>query len=533
MEKNWQYTVGPDLADSWNVSADQMTYTYNLVQNATWSDGVPFTSADVVYSFGPQGPNTDGIVAFSSTVNSTVASVTAPNNYTVVFNMRHPVNTFDWNVLMSTVWVYPEHTWNGTNWEGTQWESSSAAMHPVGTGPFTLQNYVQGSSYTLVKNTHYFKAGLPYLNEIIGQIYDDPNAATAALESGSVDYLINEVPAADISSIVSNPNLGYAEAGNQGTDWYLLLNFRNPIIDNLLVRQALYLAINTSQISQDVFFGTTTPPTGIFNSNAPYYVPTSIPSFNPAMAEQLLNQAGYPVQANGSRFSLKMITWNEPDILQTSQLIVQWLKNVGINVNLVSVDKNTMISDTWTSPWSWDLSDIGTYPGGGPTPDSAARTFSDSTFDFSSVGGVPFTNGGAFHNATIDQLWAEAAYQINNTQRIQTYATLQQDLTDQLPYLVLAQGNFPQVYNKAFVGIPYAFISWSMFNSAATVWYNGTSSSTASTSITNASIGTTSTTTTSTSSSSSSTASTVYIGVGIVVVIVIAGAAYFATRRKK
>jgi peptide/nickel transport system substrate-binding protein len=484
-EKGWQYVVAPDLAQSWVISPDHLTYTFTLAKNVNWHDGQPFTSADVAYSFDQNGPNRNGSIAFSSAVDALLDHVETPDDYTVIFHMKKPTAEFDFFVTWSTVWVYPQHVWQGTDWSGTGWQGNPANQKPIGTGPFMFKEYVQGDHYTFVRNPSYFKQGMPYLDSVIGKVIPDPEARILALENNEVDYAINDVPYADIATIKSNPALGYALAGNQATGWYLVVNHRRPIMANQQVRQAIYYAIDKQSIVDKVTFGADRVPQGTFNSDAKYYKPNTLApryTYNPTMAKQLLDQAGYPVGSDGTRFTIKLVSWNQTDILQMGQLIQQWLKDVNINVNLVPVDKNTMISTTFTTPWDYDLSNLGTFPDGGPTPDTATRGFSDSTFDFSSTGGVPFTNGGAYHNSALDTLWAQASAEIDDTKRTQLYWQVQDILADQLPYMLLREGNFKHAYNKDFVGVPYGYISWSMFENAEGVyWEKGSLTSTSTT----------------------------------------------------
>ena len=173
-------SIVPDLAQSWEISADQMTYTFHLVQNAKWHDGTPLTADDVVYSFQKMMDPTRSLVfqTFSS-----VSQVVKVDDNTVKIVLNQPYAPF--LVMLAS----PYSCIEAKSTANIDWKSTDFLM---GTGPFKLKSYTSGVSIELVKNTNYFKKDqfgiqLPYLDDVQITIMPDQNAETAALISNRLD----------------------------------------------------------------------------------------------------------------------------------------------------------------------------------------------------------------------------------------------------------------------------------------------------------------------------------------------------------
>ncbi len=170
----------PDLADQWVVSDDGRTYTFNLYPGVTWHDGVPFTSADVKFSFeqvllkyhsrtaAGLGPVLDGI--------------DTPDDLTVVMRFKQPYAPLLRRLDVTEAPIVPKHIY-----EGTDPTTAEANLEPVGTGPFKFVEYAKGDQVTLERNDNYFKEGLPRLDRVVFRVIPEANSALQALQQGEVD----------------------------------------------------------------------------------------------------------------------------------------------------------------------------------------------------------------------------------------------------------------------------------------------------------------------------------------------------------
>ena len=168
----------PNLATSWDISPDGLTYTFQLAKNAKWHDGEPFTADDVIFTTRDMLPE----VHARARVNfSQVASVEAPDPHTVVFRLKTPYPGFIYAFEASSAPMMPKHIYAGTDYR-----NNSANARPIGTGPFRFKEWQRGSIIRMERNPDYFKPGLPYLDGINFVVIPDGAQRLIALESGQV-----------------------------------------------------------------------------------------------------------------------------------------------------------------------------------------------------------------------------------------------------------------------------------------------------------------------------------------------------------
>ena len=166
-----------DLAESWDISEDGLTYTFHLRQDVKWHDGQPFTAADVVWTI--EDILREGSAAVSYKMISDIDTITAPDDFTVVITLKQPNSAFLANVASYYGFnILPRHLY-----EGTDVRANPHNLAPVGTGPFKFAETVPGSHTVMVANPDYFGEG-PYVDVLVFRTI--PNLATAisALEAG-------------------------------------------------------------------------------------------------------------------------------------------------------------------------------------------------------------------------------------------------------------------------------------------------------------------------------------------------------------
>ena len=181
---NPDMTPRPDLAESWTVSEDGLTYTFNLVTDARWHDGEPVTAEDVVFTV-------EDIVAEhfprASSWVPNVESVTATGEHQVNFQLLEPYAPFMTlmgSSLGSGMLIMPKHIY-----EGMDIPNNEANFAPIGSGPFRFGSWNRGAYIELVRNDDYFVDGQPYLDRVIGQIVPDASSRLLAFEQGEIDFL--------------------------------------------------------------------------------------------------------------------------------------------------------------------------------------------------------------------------------------------------------------------------------------------------------------------------------------------------------
>jgi peptide/nickel transport system substrate-binding protein len=308
----------PELALSWDTSADGKTITFKLRQGVRFHDGTPFNGQAVK-------ANLDNLIPPKATILSGITSVDVVDDYTVRLNLSSYNNLIlhHFAANPATYLYSPEAlAKNGADWANT---------HPVGTGPFMLKAYQPNISLTLVKNPNYWQKGLPYLDAIeIAQVAD-PMTQLMTFKAGQAHAIYD----AQTSGAVQLRDEGYPVQLASGS--FIAINFdtkNSKIFSNPKVRQAIEYAIDKEAICDGPGQGLYTPVYQILPGTSPDYNQACPPRrYDPAKAKKLLAEAGYP---NG--FSFKMFILDS--VWRDGWVAIQnYLDAVGIkmDVNYVSV----------------------------------------------------------------------------------------------------------------------------------------------------------------------------------------------------
>ncbi len=412
----------PDLAESWTVSPDGTTYTFNLARGVTWHDGQPFSSADVKFTF------EEVLLKYHARTKAglekVLAGVDAPDPATVVMRFNQPYGPLLQRLDVVEAAILPRHIY-----QGADIQNHPANQSPVGTGPFRFAEYSRGESVRLVRNPTYFKSGLPYLDELVFRIIPQTNTAILAFEQGEVDYLsVGASP--DLARLERLPGVmvAYTSAGSGGSNCQetLVFNTRKPPFDQVGVRQAFAYAINRQQLLDQVRFGygrvafsaISSALSWAHNPNVSRY------AFDPARANELLDQAGYPRSGGGSRFSVTFP--HATSFARHAEVIRLNLSDVGVEAVLQPLEVNAA-NETVYVRWDYDFG-IGSYCNG-PDPEIGVTRF----YTTSNIQPIPFANASAYSNPRIDALFTQAAGTVDRAQRAALYAEIQEVLVNDVP----------------------------------------------------------------------------------------------------
>ena len=207
--------IEPALVEKWTTSPDNLTHTLALRDGVTWSDGAPFTSADVLFTFEAiYDPKVSSVLASGLRVNGQPLTVTAPDAKTVVVTLP---GTFGPGVaILDNVHVIPKHILQGALANGTFARALGAATPPaelVSIGPFMLKSYEPGQRMVFDRNPRYWKkdaAGLqlPYADQVVLEVVPDQNAELVRLQSGQIDMLQQQIRPEDVATLQPLVNQG-------------------------------------------------------------------------------------------------------------------------------------------------------------------------------------------------------------------------------------------------------------------------------------------------------------------------------------
>ena len=444
----------PDLADRWEVSADGTTYTFALHPGVLWHDGTPFTSADVKFSFEQVLLKYHSRTAAGLT--PVLDGIDTPDDLTVVMRFKQPYAPLLQRLDVTEAPIVAKHVY-----EGTDPTTAEANLNPVGTGPFAFVEYAQGDSVTLERNDDYFKEGLPRLDRVVFRVIPEANSALQALQQGEVDYAWNTTPA-QTQILESSPGISLVNApaspGGALCINTLVFNLERAPLDQPEVRQAIYHALDRERMLEQIQFGSGRVATGPISSRmTEFYNPdVTTYAYDVERAEELLESAGLTPDADGNRATLVFPHPNTFD--KYGEIVRELLGAVGIAVEDVSLDFNAATDRVFIER-DFDLG-IVSYCNG-TDPEIGVRRVYDSR----NIRPIPFSNGAAYRNPAIDQLFDHAAATLDPAERAQDYFEIQEILTQDVPYVWLIETEGLRAFRSEF----HDFQHWSG-HFAETAW---------------------------------------------------------------
>lgn len=268
----------PLLAKSYAISDDRLTYTFELQDNATFSSGRRVDAQAVVANM-ERIINDESVLPMHKQRMSVVDEVKAVDASTVEFTLNTASNNWFFQMTQSMGIIADPDSF------------ADMASHPVGSGPFVVNSWIQGDSVTLDRNENYWSTP-SQLGGVTFRYYSDANAENAALLSGNLDVIANVAAPQALSQFYGSDRYTVLEGTTTG-EVILAFNHQSPGLQDVRVRQAITYAIDRKGLRDAVWagygelIGSMVPPTD------PWYEDLSdVYSYDPARARELLNEAG-------------------------------------------------------------------------------------------------------------------------------------------------------------------------------------------------------------------------------------------------
>ena len=310
-------SVQPALAKDWDVSEDGMVYTFYLNEGVTFHDGSEMNADDVVFSL--DRARAEDSTNAQKALFAGIESVTAAGPLTVEVTLSEPNGNFPFNMAWGdAVIVAPETV-------------EQLATTPIGTGPFTFSEWVQGDHVTLVRNENYW--GEPVaLSTATFKFISDGNAAFAAMMAGDIDAFPNFPAVELLSQFESDPRFEVVVGSTEG-ETILAMNNKQPPLDDVRVREAISHAINRQDIIDGAMFGYGTPIGTHFAPHNPDYVDlTDMSNYDPEKAKALLEEAG------ATDLTLRMMLPPPGYARNGGEIIASQLREVGIETEITNLE---------------------------------------------------------------------------------------------------------------------------------------------------------------------------------------------------
>ena len=352
--------VVPELATSWEVSADGLKYTFHL-RKTNWSDGKPVTAHDLVwaarrninpanaapYAYMIYGVKNGEAINKGKIKDTAQLGVRALDDYTVEITLENPAAYFP---AVAGMWMLRPLPRHAIEQHGDKW---TEAGNMISNGPYQLVSWAKGDKLVLKKSASYFEAGKVAIQEIHYLIVTESTTGLALYENGDLDLMgarnYLPIPSPDLPRIKADSILSREfTVGPALCTYYYGFNNSRPPMDNKLVRKAFSASINRQLLIDKVVRGEQTPATTftrppIFGSVDPKEG-VGI-GYNPEQARKWLAEAGYP---NGNNFPEVVLMHNTSENhAKIAQAIQQmWRRTLNVNIRLENQEWKVYLKTT-------------------------------------------------------------------------------------------------------------------------------------------------------------------------------------------
>lgn len=427
LTRDEHFNVQPGLAERWEVP-DPLTYIFHLHHGVRFHDGRPLTARDVKWTFDTllQGK----ILSTKAAAYKWVDHIEASDDFTVVFHLKEPFAPLLWNLSDGAMGIVPY----GSGDEMTR--------HPIGSGPFRFVSAEADKEVILERNGDYWgqKAKLP---RVRFEVVPDVNTRALELRKGSADVEVNALTVDMVLTLEHDPKLGVLR-GPGSVLAYLAFNTRDPILKNVLVRQAIAYAIDRRPMLQYLMRDFARPADSILppeswacDKDVAHY------EHDPERAKQLLQQAGFP-ELNGVRFHLTMKTSTDENTRLLAAVLQQQLRQVGIVLDIRSFEFATFFSDITKGAFQmYSLRWIG----GNEDPDIFEYAFHSRKFPPNGA------NRSFYSNPELDELIDRGRSSLDEQRRKIIYQQVQRIVARDLPYVNLWYWDNVVVHSKRVRGM--------------------------------------------------------------------------------
>jgi peptide/nickel transport system substrate-binding protein len=445
VEQDLDFNVKPRGAEKWQISPDGKTYTFWLSKKATFSDGKPVTSADTKWTLEAASNFHPRI---GRTLKGLIERIDTPDTHTMVLRLKEPFAPLLGLLATgsgSNPMILPKHVFG----DGKDLKIHPANLNPVGSGPYRIKQWVRGSHIELERNPSYHRAPRPYLDRVILQFLPDAASRWLALEKGEVDYLsFYMVPLEQVAKAKANPNLVVEERGGEasGVVVELIFNTRTEMFAKKEARHAIAHAIDRQQLIKTAFLGLGKPAASIMHSGLKPFHTTQLPeyAFDVGRANKLLDAAGFPRKADGTRFKMRLV-WATGREVETAaaEVIRSQLKQVGVDVELQKLDRAAAIDKVYVK---WDFDAVIWSLATGPDPTLGVTR----SFHTKRIEKIAFANASGYSNPEADKLMDTEYLQPNEKERAAIWHRIQRMALTDLPAYPLVEFPIANVYRKGY-----------------------------------------------------------------------------------
>jgi peptide/nickel transport system substrate-binding protein len=391
--------IVPWLAERWHTS-DNRNYTFFLKKGVRFHNGRELKAADVKFVV-ERAMNPETKHPYPRYYEA-IGDIIVKDDHTITFSLKAPTANFLLNMARQGSVIYPREA------------VDTLKSAPVGTGPFTVAEWVRGDRIVLKRFAGYHTKGLPRVDQVTFRFIPDPNAALAALKAGDIDASLFGLGPEHVADLRKDGRFEVIVGETTNDVIMAMNNSRKPFTD-VRVRRAVTHAINKADVVKLAMFGMGR----VIGSNVdplnPYFVDLAgaVPH-DPEKARKLLAEAGYP---SGFEAVLRVAPQYYYTV-RAGEVIVDQLAKVGVKVKIEQIEWGQWLSRVWKEA-DYDLTIIGHA----------------EAWDIANYANPKYYY--RYDNPKFQELFKQSEVTLDDKARRQQYAQMQRMLADEAPVVFL------------------------------------------------------------------------------------------------
>jgi len=421
--------IVPDIAGSWKVSGDGLTYTFYLRKGVTFSNGREINASDFLYSFhrvmdpANNCPNTwvlekiRGSEAFRKGEADTITGLRTEGDHMLRISLEKPFAPFLSLMTMVTAYVVPR--------EEVERYGETFGFHPVGSGPFTLKKWVPDSEIVLEARNDYFE-GAPHVKGLVYRVVREDLTSITEFELGNLDILT--LPAPAFRKYAKDPKWSRYLLSRHGLNtYYLGFNCQKPPFDRKIVRQAVAQAIDVEKILDKFYEGKGRLAKGPVPPELREWSVKRSFHYDPGSARKLLQSSGLELP-----YEIDFYITADQTLVDMAEIIQYYLEDVGLKVSIKQLEWSAYkAAISKGDPNMFYLSWWADYPD--------PENFLYPLFHSSNLG--PAGNRTRYVNPEVDTLIEKGQSALSRSERNRAYSKAEQLIVDDIPWVPLWHAN--------------------------------------------------------------------------------------------
>lgn len=452
IQLDYDYTMQPALAESWEMSEDGMVWTFHLRKGVTFHDGEPWNAEAAKFNWEERiAAGKDGTAGFLKAIDT----MECPDEYTFVVNLNTPYFTFASEVTPPMYsMVSPK-----------AFDENHEVAAAIGTGAFKLDSWTKDTEIVLVKNENYWD-GAPQLDKVTFKVITDSNARALALESGQIDMMSGRSALTSLETLKKQENIQIIKTMGQ-TSVFCLMNTHCELLSDIRMREAIAHAVDFKSTVPALLSDLAEPAENLFSPVFGEFIDPAqtLPEYDAAKSTALLTELGYSdtdgdgyLDKDGEKLTIDVIvTANNEEDKALCAIMQDQLKEIGIELTITPLDGATLKTSTTSGEYQLAMQGQNYVPNNDPTINYTGYWTSSSLYNI-------------YSDDTLDAMVAELRASLDAQERLTMHKQIQAYILDKTPLIMVFHRNNIILADEKVQDFQIAAGTWQLYKGLEKTW---------------------------------------------------------------